>query len=76
MEDDARRNRDCLRAELVNSEATHTKAEEQGVLVRKHLQGSFVLTGAGTGVSSSSVTEDFQSHYQFAKTNFMALTHR
>lgn len=36
MEDDAKKNRDYLRAALLNLEATLSKAEEQGVLVRKH----------------------------------------
>lgn len=36
MEDDAKKNRDYLRAALLNLEAPLTKAEEQAVLVRKH----------------------------------------
>lgn len=35
MENDAKKNRDYLRAALLNLEATLSKAEEQGVLVRK-----------------------------------------
>ena len=36
MEDDAKKNRDCLRAALLNFEGSLAIAEEQGVLVRKH----------------------------------------